>query len=78
MALHRRDTLPPGVLQIVGLAGIVMLGIFWAVSGRLDPTLLAAAGSLVGIGQYVTAHRGLTDDGDSASSTPDKKSHDAR
>lgn len=55
----KREQLPPIALQLVGLIGIVGLGIFWGVSGRLSPTLLATAGSLVGAGSYVNALRAL-------------------
>lgn len=55
-----RDALPPTVLQAVGLVGLVSLGVFWAVTNRLNPTLLATMGGLVGLGQYGGAIRALT------------------
>jgi hypothetical protein len=49
------------VLQVVGLAGLVAFGVFWGLTDRLSPTLLAAAGSLVGVGTYVRALAALPD-----------------
>lgn len=57
--MRATDSLPPYVLQLVGLVGLVGQGGFWAFTGRLSPSLLAAAGGLVGVGQYVDALRWL-------------------
>lgn len=54
------DSLPPFVLQLVGLVGLIALGVFWAITARLSPTLLGTTCALVGIGQYVDAVQGLT------------------
>lgn len=54
-----RESLPPKVLQTVGLLGLIVLGVFWGATGRIEPTLLATAGSLVGIGHYVGAVKQL-------------------
>jgi hypothetical protein len=52
--------LPPWVLQVVGLAVFLFFVAFWAVTGRVEPTLLAAAGGLIGAGLYADARRALT------------------
>lgn len=52
--------LPPWVLQVVGLLVFVFFVGFWAVTGRVEPTLLAAAGGLIGAGLYADARRALT------------------
>lgn len=41
------DFLSPKIIQVVGLLGFIALGIFWAVTDRLDPLLLATSGSLI-------------------------------
>lgn len=41
------EFLPPRTVQIVGLLSLIAIGVFWGVTGRLDPLLLATAASLV-------------------------------
>lgn len=53
------ERLPAWILQLVGVAGLLACGVFWAFTNRLEPSLLAASGSLIGIGQYVGAVRQL-------------------
>ncbi len=43
----RSDFLPPKLIQAVGLMGFVALGVFWAVTNRIEPMLLAFSGSLI-------------------------------
>ncbi len=43
----RSDFLPPKLIQGVGLAGFIALGIFWAFTARIEPMLLAFSGSLI-------------------------------
>ena len=54
-----RDRLPPLVLQVFGLGGLLFIGIFWAITNRLSAALLATAGSLIGAGTYVDAVKSL-------------------
>ena len=54
-----REQLPPIVLQLVGLFGLVALTVFWAITDRLEASLLATSGSLVCAGSYVNAIRAL-------------------
>lgn len=53
------QTLPPRIVQLVGLGLIVAFSLFWALTGRVEPTLIAAAGGLVGIGQGLSALEAL-------------------
>ena len=57
----RGDYLPPWVIQGTGLVVFLFFAGFWAATGRVEPTLLAASGTLVGLGQYQQAKRQLTD-----------------
>lgn len=52
---QQRDELPPKVLQLVGLSGIIGCAIFWGAADRLEPTLIAAFGTLAVYGQYQAA-----------------------
>lgn len=54
-----RDTLPPIVLQVVGVAAFIFFCGFWAITGRLAPELLAASGTLYGVGLASEARRSL-------------------
>lgn len=54
--------LPPWVLQVVGLVVFLFFVGFWAVTGRVEPTLLAASGGLIGAGLYADAKRSLATD----------------
>jgi hypothetical protein len=54
------ERLPAWILQLVGVLGLLACGVFWAFTNRLEPSLLAASGSLIGIGQYVGAVKTLT------------------
>lgn len=49
----------PWIPVILGAVGIVFLTIFWAFTGRIEPSLLALFGSLVGISEGVNAMRDL-------------------
>jgi hypothetical protein len=52
-----RDTLPPIVLQVVGILAFIFFCAFWAITGRLAPELLAASGTLYGVGLASEARR---------------------
>lgn len=54
-----REQLPPIVLQLVGLFGLVALSVFWAITDRLEASLLATFGSLICAGSYVKAIQAL-------------------
>lgn len=45
--------------MVIGSVGIVFVTIFWALTGRIEPSLLALFGSLVGISEGVNAVRDL-------------------
>jgi hypothetical protein len=49
--------LPPWVIQSAGLLLIFFFVAFWALTGRVEPTLFGGAGVLVGIGEYQKAKR---------------------
>lgn len=51
--------IPPWVLQAIGLFAFVFFCVFWAVTGRLAPELLAAAGTLYGVGLASEARKAL-------------------
>lgn len=48
--IRGRDTLPPIVLQLVGLGILLFFVGFWAVTSRVEPIMLSAAGTLIGAG----------------------------
>lgn len=50
------EFLSPRIIQAVGLAGVVCLGIFWAITDRLEPLLLATAGSFITGGNLLEAY----------------------
>lgn len=60
---QQRDDLPPKVLQGVGLLGIFACTIFWGATDRLEPTLIAAFGTLAVYGQYQAAKNVLKRNG---------------
>ena len=60
---QQRDDLPPKVLQLVGLFGIIGCAIFWGAADRLEPTLIAAFGTLAVYGQYTAARNALKRNG---------------
>jgi hypothetical protein len=70
-----RDSLPPKVMQLVGLGGLVVLGVFWGFTGRIEPTLLATTGGLVGIGHYAGAVKSLTSRDESSDTLPPGPAH---
>lgn len=55
------SVLPPAVLQVVGLSAFVFFVGFWAATDRIEPTLLAAAGTLYGAGLLQHASSRLKD-----------------
>lgn len=56
--------LPPWVIQAVGLALVLFFAIVWYLTDRIEPTLIALAGTLIGGGEYLRAKRGLTSNED--------------
>lgn len=52
-----RDTLPPYVLQVVGLVSFLFQMVFWAMTNKVSEVLVAASGSLYSIGLAGEARR---------------------
>lgn len=52
--------LPPAATQAVGLLLIIITTIVWVINGDFNAALLAAGGSLVGLGEYGSAISRLT------------------
>lgn len=55
------DTWAPILTRYLGMVGIVFCAVVWALTGRLEPVLLAAFGGLIGIGQGADAIRSMKD-----------------
>jgi hypothetical protein len=53
--------LKPLIVQGVGVIGIIGTAVFWAVTGRLEPTLLAAFGGMVSYGGVMQARQDAKD-----------------
>ncbi len=49
----------PVALRFTGLAGVVFVAGVWLVTNRIEPSLLALFGSMVGIGEGADAVRDL-------------------
>lgn len=45
--------------RLVGLIGLIAMAVFWCFTQRTEPTILAAFGSLVAVGQGTEALRAL-------------------
>lgn len=61
--------LAPWIIQVVGLILIVGQAIFWAATRQFEPVILGASGTLVFLGQGVTAYGDLKSKPDSTSSS---------
>lgn len=59
--MPKSNYLPPWVIQGTGLLAFTFFVGFWAFTGRIEPTLLAFAGTMVGLGLYQGAKRSLTE-----------------
>jgi hypothetical protein len=51
--------LPPWVIQVTGLLLILFFAVVWLLTDRIEPTLIALAGTLIGGGEYIRAKRSL-------------------
>lgn len=56
----REGFFPPWVLQGTGIAAFFFFIGFWAFTSRVEPTLLAFSGTLIGAGIYQSARKQLT------------------
>jgi len=45
--------------QFLGMVGLIVCFVFWAVTGRLEPLLLSAFGGLIFVGQAGEAAAGM-------------------
>lgn len=59
----RMNSLPPIVIQLVGLAMAVFFAVFWVVTGRVEFSLLGLAGTLVSVGTAAQGRKALKDEG---------------
>lgn len=57
-----KEYIPPWVLQAIGLLSFLFMLGFWAWTGRLAPELLAASGTLYGVGLAGEARKSLKGD----------------
>lgn len=46
----KRDSLPPIVYQVIGLSMAVFFAGFWAITDRVEPTILGLAVTLFSVG----------------------------
>lgn len=56
----RRESLlawTPVVARYLGLTGVVFVALVWLLTNRIEPTLLATFGSLIGLGEAADAAR---------------------
>lgn len=63
MTASQRDDLPPRVLQLVGLVGMIACFCFWAATDRLEPAIFTGFGALTAYGQVQVARRRLRNNG---------------
>lgn len=48
--MRGRDSLPPIIYQVIGLAMAVFFAGFWAITNRVEPTILGLAVTLFSVG----------------------------
>lgn len=59
MTQRRTSTVREWLTLVIGLAGVVFVTAFWALTGRIDPLLVALFGSCIGLNEGVGALREL-------------------
>lgn len=57
--MNRQGTTRAWLSPALGTAGIIFVTAFWAITGRIEPSLVALFGSMVGVSEGVGAIRDL-------------------